>query len=307
MTREHLLCILDLRLLFSASSSLPVPGNSAVSPGAASMPSFLHRLWRSYNALLLSRPLATKTVTAVCIGALGDTTCQLLEKRQRKLLALAAALERQEKEGRRQEEDVLSLRPPLAEEHIDIKRTLRFATWIALVTPIVHHWYRFLTLRFPGSPLKRMVTDQVLFAPVGTAAMMVAVSAFENPGDLQGSKEEATKKLQRWPQVMLANYATWPLFMWFNFRYIPPQLNVLAVNAASFFWAIYLSSKLTTTTLQGEPSEAAMKAEGWEPEGVFGTGPSFASHYPHPHQRRAYARSETTEGVAAKEKPERLE
>jgi Mpv17 / PMP22 family len=138
-----------------------------------------------------------------------------------------------------------------------------------------------------------MAADQIAFAPVGTAAMMVAVSIFENLSDLSEARAEARRKLSgNYFSVMTANYLTWPLFMYVNFRYFPPQLNVLAVNVASFFWAIFLSSKIKTTTLSGEPSEEVMKREGWEPEPIYGSGPSFTSH--HPHHRVAFARGKSS-------------
>jgi hypothetical protein len=102
----------------------------------------LHKGWKAYNALLLTRPIATKTITAVAIGALGDITCQLLERRQRKLLALVEEIKEAEEEqqgagregAKAQHIRRMPARREAIEETLDFKRTARFATWIAMVT-----------------------------------------------------------------------------------------------------------------------------------------------------------------------------
>lgn len=245
---------------------------------------FILGLWRSYNSLLLTQPIKTKVVSAVTIGAAGDLTCQYLERRQRRKVVAAPGSN-------------VSI-----EEAFDLKRTARFASWIALVTPIVHAWYGLLTRKFPLSPLYRMIADQTVFAPVGTAAMMVGVSFFEHIGDLPSARAEAERKLRgNYADVMVANYLTWPLFMWANFRFVPPQANVLAVNVASFFWSIFLSSRLKSTAgLAGaeDVTEQLEKEEGYEPEPIYGSGPSFSSHH-HEHAHHQHPARASDVSIAA--------
>jgi protein Mpv17 len=66
----------------------------------------------------------------------------------------------------------------------DWARTGRMAVWTAALTPGVHLWYNWLMRRFPHSPLRRMVADQLIWAPVGLAGFFVAMGWMEtgNPG-----------------------------------------------------------------------------------------------------------------------------
>lgn len=151
----------------------------------------------------------TKVVTAVTIVSLGDMTCQKLEKG--------------------------SAMAPL-----DLRRTARMAAWTALITPLIHRWYNLLLATFPTSPLGRMAADQIIFAPTSLAGFLCAISLMEHGTGTEGIAAAKAKLTQFFP-ILKANYVCWPLIMFFNFKLVPPQLNLPVVNAASFFWSIYLS------------------------------------------------------------------
>lgn len=151
----------------------------------------------------------TKVATAVTIVSLGDMTCQKLEKRS-------------------------------ATASLDLRRTARMAAWTALITPVIHRWYNLLLATFPTSPLARMAADQVIFAPTSLVGFLCAISFMEHGTGADGLAA-AKAKLQSFVPIMKANYLCWPLIMFLNFKLVPPQLNLPVVNAASFFWSIYLS------------------------------------------------------------------
>lgn len=151
----------------------------------------------------------TKVATAVTIVSLGDITCQKLEKKS-------------------------------ASAPIDFRRTTRMAAWTALITPVIHRWYNLLLATFPTSPLARMAADQVIFAPTSLVGFLCAISFMEHGAGADGLAA-AKAKLHSFVPIMKANYLCWPLIMFLNFKLVPPQLNLPVVNAASFFWSIYLS------------------------------------------------------------------
>ena len=159
----------------------------------------VRRVLASYNASLTKRPIATKTLTAATIAAAGDLACQYLTHDR-----------------------------PSEELHVDWKRTGRMVLFNLGVTPLVHYWYLGLTARFPHSPVRRVVADQLLWAPAGLAAFLITNSALET-----GSFAAVPAALDRnFVPVLQANYAVWPLIQLLNFSYVPGAYQVLVVNVA---------------------------------------------------------------------------
>lgn len=193
-----------------------------------------------YAVQLVRRPVLTKTVTAVIITAAGDAACQALERRE--------AVRRGD-------------RPP----RYDIPRTVRMGTWALLMTPAVHLWYASLMTRFPTSPLKRMLADQLIWAPAGLVAFFVAMGVMET-----GRWEDGWRKTQAsFVPVMAANWLVWPAVQYANFRFTPPQYQVLVVNFVSFFWAMYISA---ANAKASENAAAATPAKRASPYLTFAQG-----------------------------------
>ena len=90
-------------------------------------------------SLLETRPITTRVITATLISGLGDAICQHLVP---------------------------------APGGFDIARTVRFASWAVLITPLQHLWFTALQRRFP-SALTRVAFDQLVFAPPATAAFLM--------------------------------------------------------------------------------------------------------------------------------------
>lgn len=158
---------------------------------------------RAYMSLLESRPIATRVITATLISALGDIVCQHLV-------------------------------PPSG--GYDVTRTVRFAAWQMLSTPVQHVWFTQLQRRVP-SALARVAVDQLVYAPPATAAFLWYMGGFE------------LVKEKGWT-TLAANFAVWPAVQAINFSFVPARFNVLACNVVGFFWSIMLSKLATSPPLR---------------------------------------------------------
>jgi len=147
----------------------------------------------NFNALQV-----TKVCTAVTIVGLGDLTCQKLEK------GWAGS--------------------------IDWKRNARMASWMILTTPVMHLWYGFLLRTFPDSALKRMLADQIVFAPTSLALFLGTLSVMEHGANNRGVAVAKDKMEHSFWPILKSNWLVWPAFIYGNFRWIPPQLQLPAVN-----------------------------------------------------------------------------
>lgn len=109
--------------------------------------------------------------------------------------------------------------------------------WTAIVTPPMNWWYQFLMTRFPASAVKRVVADQLIWAPIGTSGFFFSIKTMEGESPekaVQFTKDNISKAL-------LLNWSMWPFVQYFNFSLVPARFQVLTVNVASFGWNIILS------------------------------------------------------------------
>jgi protein Mpv17 len=136
---------------------------------------------------------------------------------------------------------------------INWQRTAKFTALAACFTsPTIHFWYRTLASRIPGTSmmatLQRLTLDQLVFAP------LFIPSFFSMALLLDGTPELIPVKLEAdWSSTVLANYAVWVPAQFLNFKFVPPQFQVLFSHSVGFFWNIYLSfvtydSATTATT-----------------------------------------------------------
>lgn len=163
--------------------------------------------WEKYLALLETRPLATKIVTGGAIGGAGDLGCQLV----------------------------------LEDGKLDLKRLAIFTAMNgALVSPVLHLWYRFLGATVPGvatpAIAKRLAMDQLGFAPTFLPVFFSTLLA------LEGQADRIPDKLrQDWWPTTRANWTVWVPAQLLNFRFVPAPLQVLFANVVGLFWNAYLS------------------------------------------------------------------
>lgn len=128
------------------------------------------------------------------------------------------------------------------EKH-DFTRTLRMGCIGLCLGPILRSWY--LTLeRFikPSSQpilngFKKMIPDQLLFAPCVTAAFFCINNKFAG-----GSFEDLKEKLkERYVETLLTSYKLWPAVQIVNFTIVPFQYRVGVVQLVAVLWNTYLS------------------------------------------------------------------
>ncbi|KAI9596928.1 hypothetical protein BDF19DRAFT_403276 [Syncephalis fuscata] len=151
---------------------------------------------------------------------------------------------------------------------LNLTRTVRFATYGFAIAPIIHHWYALLDRRFPlpilssasgsqmssrmlGQVFKRVLGDQIVFAPIGLAVFFSAMTLFEGGGVEQIKEKIATS----YTSALKANYMVWPTVQFVNFCFVPLLLRVPFVSAVSVFWNSYLSY-LNNRRDVSAPSEA---------------------------------------------------
>lgn len=193
-------------------------------------PSFVTNPFKAYGDLLCEHPVVTKAVTSAAICGSADLVCQ-------------SAIEKG--------------------EQIDYGRVGRFTLIGATLTgPLLHYWYAFLARRIPGTSIgnviQRLFLDQVVFSPFFLQLFMGTVLL------LEGRPEQLLDKLKRdlFPTLMM-NYVVWVPVMFLNFKYVPPQFNVLFSNFFGFLWNIYLSfaSHKVVKAVDGVEGEAATTAD----------------------------------------------
>jgi hypothetical protein len=111
-----------------------------------------------------------------------------------------------------------------------------------LIGPALHVWYGSLgsIVKAGGNSgaLLRMAVDQLAFAPVFISTILASIMALEGKG------AEAPARLRRdLPDIVRSNWLLWVPFQFVNFRFVPPQLQVLMANMVSLIWNTYMSWK----------------------------------------------------------------
>ncbi|WCJ31251.1 Peroxisomal membrane 22 kDa (Mpv17/PMP22) family protein [Euphorbia peplus] len=163
-----------------------------------------------YLGMLKSRPILTKGVTCSIIFSAADFTSQTLVRE--------------------------------ASEPYDFIRTLRMATYGLTILGASHHfWFKFLSKQFPKrdaiSTLKKIVCDQILFAPAITSVF------FSFNARLQGeTNDEIVARLKRdLLPTMMKCVMYWPFCNILIFGFIPLHLQPLVTNCFSYLWTIYVT------------------------------------------------------------------
>lgn len=162
----------------------------------------------SYNALLESHPIATKSVTSMFVVGGGDWICQkFIEKR----------------------------------EKIIWSRVATMATiGLTLCGPLLHAWFGFLFRTFPGTglvtTLKKIACDQLIFAPLFNPLFIGYLFL------LEGRPMEIVNFLKNdWFDVTVNNWKLWAPANGFNFTFVPGKFQVLFANLTGVVWNCYIS------------------------------------------------------------------
>jgi hypothetical protein len=173
------------------------------------------RAWNRYQQLLDEKPLLTKSVTSGAIALASDATGQYVEHKMSK----------DEKKT----------------FEFDIARSFRFTLLnTLLVGPVLHYWYGFIVRKIPGTDmihtLQRVFVDQLVFGPT-FVPVFFGLNLL-----LEGRPETIPSFLnQMWWPTVKANWSLWVPAMLINFKFVPPNTQVLFANVVAYFWNIYLS------------------------------------------------------------------
>lgn len=202
-------------------------GDSAGGAGDSGK-SGLSGLFASYLALLESRPVLTKGVTAAVLNLAADTFCQKVVEKK---------------------------------DNVDSKRLGSFvAMGLFLVGPLLHYWYGFIgnVITTPGTPgvLMRLAVDQAFFAPLSVAAFICILLTAEGQ-----SRAQVKAKLDQdfWP-TCVAQWKLWVPFQFINFAFVPGNLQVAAANLIGLVWTVYISFATHNTLGKGDAKPAATPA-----------------------------------------------
>ncbi|ODV80677.1 B56-domain-containing protein [Suhomyces tanzawaensis NRRL Y-17324] len=175
--------------------------------------------FRTYNQLILKRPLATNILTTGFLFGAGDVLAQ-------------------------------SLFNPERHHGYDYPRTLRAVAYGSVVfAPLGDKWYKLLnriqlggTTRTStvGTTAVRVAADQLGFAPfVGIPLYFSMMTVFEGKTPVV---DEISRKLSTsWWSTLTTNWMVWPVFQAFNFYLMPVQFRLLGVNVFSIGWNCYMS------------------------------------------------------------------
>jgi len=141
----------------------------------------------------------------------------------------------------------------------DVARGARLvAVNCILVGPVLTVWYGTLARITSswGSGLvgtaKRVLLDQIVFAPPFIAAFFSAAAL------LEGRPDDIPRRLRDgWGSAVIANYQLWPAAQMVNFGLVPAALRVVFSNMVGVVWNTYLS--FATDKIRGDelkPAEA---------------------------------------------------
>ncbi|GAX85451.1 hypothetical protein CEUSTIGMA_g12867.t1 [Chlamydomonas eustigma] len=194
-------------------------GRRLCATGGSGGPSEPSGPWAKYLELLESHPFVTRAVTCGVLNGLGDIVSQVF----------------------------------IEGSSFELSRTLTFTCLgLFFVGPVLFYWYGWLGGLIPGSGamsvLGSLALDQLLFAPPFIAAFMsILTVTIEGPthlkdGSLQTLKNSIASKIQKdWPPAVQVNWLLWVPAQFINFKFVPPNLRVLAVNVTALIWNIYMS------------------------------------------------------------------
>ena len=125
--------------------------------------------------------------------------------------------------------DSKSLAPPF-----DFERLTRFMAYGFCIAPLQFQWFRFLSRAFPmtkasafGPAMKRVVFDQLVYAPFGVGLFFVVMTVAEG-----GGRRAVSHKLRdMYVPTLKANYMVWPAVQIVNFRLMPVQFQLVRLAA----------------------------------------------------------------------------
>ena len=102
----------------------------------------------------------------------------------------------------------------------------------------MYWFYRFYS-RLGTSPLKTSLLDNFIHVPFAYMPAFLLTDGF-----LQGksAKQITEEKREDYVKITIACIIGWVPFQWLNFRFVPVEFQVVAVNFAALVWNVVLDS-----------------------------------------------------------------
>jgi hypothetical protein len=170
-----------------------------------------------YSNLLSKNPYKTKVITSFIIMGAGDVICQLLENKNKK-----------------------------SKNTINLKRTLKQASFAFLLTPYLHFQYNVIIPKYFAvgkyQILKIILYDQTVNAVVCISAFFLYMDFLNKEGVFNIKTDQSNDQFYEKLKVgLIGNYKIWPFASLANFTIIPIHYRVFFANIVGLFWNIYLS------------------------------------------------------------------
>ncbi|KAI1367911.1 hypothetical protein F5Y08DRAFT_297293 [Xylaria arbuscula] len=210
------------------------------------------RLASRYNAYFDRRPLLTTMVTNAVLGGIADAVAQTItsvkqRSNNRKLVSPTRddpiSIEIRDFDKKDARGDYYP-NPRTLATPFDFERLTRFMAYGFAMAPITFKWFGLLSRAFPITKtsalvpaLKRVVVDQVVFAPIGVALFFSVMTVAEGGG----RRAVALKLKDMYIPTLKANYMVWPAVQIINFRLMPVQFQLPFVSTIGIAWTAYLS------------------------------------------------------------------
>ena len=114
----------------------------------------------------------------------------------------------------------------------DFERLTRFMAYGFCMAPLQFRWFKFLSTTFPITKtaafvpaMKRVVFDQLIFAPFGLGVFFTAMTVAEGGG----RRAVETKLRDMYVPTLKANFVLWPAVQVINFRLMPVQFQLVGL------------------------------------------------------------------------------
>ncbi|XP_046338378.2 mpv17-like protein [Haliotis cracherodii] len=121
---------------------------------------------------------------------------------------------------------------------LDVLKTARMTVVGSMViAPLVVAWIRFAERVFPGTHfravIKKVVSEQIMFAPVGNLSFYTATSLLER-------KDVVTEIKAKFLKTYKTGLMFWPFVQTVNYSAVPHLYKPVFVAGASFMWSLFL-------------------------------------------------------------------
>jgi len=140
-------------------------------------------LVQKFNSAYAKRPLLTTMITNAVLGAVADTTAQVITSVREKAARqpggptkddfLAIEIHELDRKIPWPSGELIPISDKLPPP-FDFERMTRFMAYPFIMAPVQLRWFKFLSSAFPmgpkaglAVPLKRMACDQLIFSPAG--------------------------------------------------------------------------------------------------------------------------------------------